>query len=218
MFTHSSPAPGTNVAVTVKDANARLNWFLNKNYLEAQRNKLFRTKQEETAVELMQSPISTEKAYATLGLAIGTFPPPAIFTKIFAESMWHGRINEESIIFFFLFFVMNLVCAVTGYGMGRLLGNAAFSLERSSWTKMFLIFPLLALAWGIATGVAGGVVFFGIGALIAPFFAIPVSLLAFTLFAIFHRILEQGGMIERKHLLPLSFGISFTISAFILGL
>lgn len=216
MFTHSSQTPGTNVAV--KDVNARLNWYLNENYLEAQRNKLFRNKREEAAVELMKHPISTEKAYAILGLAIGAFPPAAIFTKIFAESMWHGRINDETIVFFFLFFVMNLVCALAGYGMGRLLGKAAFSLERSSWTKMFLIFPLLALAWGIATGVAGGVVFFGIGALIAPFFAISISLVAFPLFAIFHRLLEQGGMIERKQLLPLAFGISFTISAFILGI
>jgi hypothetical protein len=195
-----------------------LNWLLSENYLEAQRNKLFRTPQEEAEVELMRRPISSQKAYGVLGLALGTFPPAAIFAKIFGNSIWYGRIEEEAFIILLLLFAMNLVCALAGYGMGLVLGKAAFEFERSSWTKMFIMLPLLAIVWGAVTGAAGGLVFFGFGALIAPFFAIPVSLVAFPVFALLHRLLERGSMIDRKHLLPLAFGISLTISAFILGI
>ena len=165
-------------------------------------------------MELMRYPVSSQKAYGVLGLALGTFPPAAIFTKIF----WNARIGEESFVLFLLLFAMNLVCAVAGYGMGRVLGKPAFELERSSWTKMLLTTPFLALAWGIVTGAAGGLVFFGFGSLIAPFFAVPIALVAFLAFSFLHRLMERGGMIDRKHLLPLAFGISLTISAFILGL
>lgn len=214
MFTHSSPQPCTNIAVN--DVNTRLNWLIKENETEAQSEKLFRSVQEKTNAELMLRPVNTQRAYGILGLALGTFPPAAIFIKMFGNNFSY-RSGEETIVIFLLVFAMNLVCALTGYGMGLALGKSAFSIERSSWTKMFLLFPLLALAWGIVTGAAGGIIFFGFGALIGPLFAIPVSLVGFLVFAILHRLIENGGMIERKHLLPLAFGTSLTISAFILG-
>jgi len=162
----------------------------------------------------MSRPVSAEKAYGVLGLTLGTFPPAAIFTKIF----WNARFDEGTLVILALLFAVNLVCALAGYGMGRVLGKAVFELERKSWSMMFLVVPFLAVAWGITTGALGGLVFFGFGALFGPFFAVPVSLVAFTVFAVLHRLIETGGMIERKHLLPLAFGISLTISAFILGL
>lgn len=216
MFKHSSPAPCTNVAV-MDAGNARLNWLLRENFLEKQNSELFRTTREAMAVELMSRQMTPQKAYGVLGLALGTFPPMAIFTKILS-SMLNGQGNDGAILFFCLFLVMNLVCALSGYGMGLVFGKAIFDLERSSWTKMFLVLPLIALGWGVITGAAGGLAFFGIGALVAPIFAVPVAFVGFLAFAILHRLLENGGMIERKHLLPLAFGISFTISAFILGL
>jgi hypothetical protein len=195
-----------------------LNWLLSENYFANQHNKLFRTAQEKAEMELMRHPISSQKSYSILGLALGTFPPAAIFTKLLGNNIWLGRIEEEAFIILLLLFAMNLVCALAGYGMGSVLGKSAFELERSSWTKMLLTIPFLALAWGIVTGAAGGLVFFGFGALVAPFFAVPTALVAFPAFAFFHRLLERGGMIDRKHLLPLAFGISLTISAFILGI
>ncbi len=175
---------------------------------------MFRTPKEERETGLMLRPVSADKAYAALGLAIGTFPPAAIFTKIF----WNARIEEETLVILILLFAVNLVCAFAGYGMGRVLGKTVVELERKSWSMMFLLVPFLAMAWGITTGAIGGLVFFGFGAFFGPFFAVPVSLVAFTVFAVLHRLIETGGMIERKHLLPIAFGISLTISAFILGL
>ena len=216
MFKHGSSTSCTNIAV-VNDTNTRLNWLLTENFLEKQNKELFRTTQEDTAVQLMNRPVTPQRAYGVLGLALGTFPPMAIFTKILS-GMLNGQGNDGVILFPFLFLVMNFACALAGYGMGKVFGKSMFDLERSSWTKMLLILPLIALVWALITGAAGGFVFFGIGALIAPIFAVPVAVVGFLAFAILHRLMENGGMIERNHLLPMAFGISFTISAFILGL
>ena len=193
-----------------------LGWLVRENYMESQRRKLFRTLQEEEEMKLMPRPRSVEQAYGLLGLTLGTFPPAAIFIRLFGDSFL--RNNSDSFIFVILLLAMNLVCAVVGYGMGRVFGKLNFQLERSSWTKLLLLSPLVGLLWGIITGAAGGLVFFGIGALFGPIFAIPVSMVAFPIFAILHRLLERGGMIERRHSLPLAFGVSLTITAFILGI
>lgn len=164
----------------------------------------------------MLRPRSVEQAYGLLGFTLGTFPPAAIFTRLFGAQIMRADFDE--LIFVILLFAMNLVCAVTGYGMGRVFGKLNFQLERASWTKLLLLSPLVGLLWGIVTGAAGGIVFFGVGAFFGPFFAIPVSMIAFPVFAILHRLLERGGMIERRHSLPLAFGVSLTIAAFILGI
>jgi hypothetical protein len=68
------------------------------------------------------------------------------------------------------------------------------------------------------TGAAGGIFIFIIGALFGAILAAMVGSIAVPAFTIFHRLLKRGEMIERKHFLPLAFGITFIITAFILGL
>ncbi len=70
----------------------------------------------------------------------------------------------------------------------------------------------------IVTGAAGGLVCFGFGALFGPFFAVPVALAAFPVFATFHRLLSRGGMIEARSLWPLAYGVPGVIAATILSI
>ncbi len=77
---------------------------------------------------------------------------------------------------------------------------------------------LIGWLWAIGTGAAGGLVFFGIGAIFGVSFAIPVGLLAFASFMPLHRLLARGGMIEAGHLWPLACGVTMTVTALILGL
>jgi uncharacterized membrane protein YedE/YeeE len=82
---------------------------------------------------------------------------------------------------------------------------------------MLLTVPFFGLIWGFFTGTTGGLLFFGIGAIGGMIWAIPVGMVAFPLFAIFHRLLQCNRLIERGLYLPIAFGIILTIAAFILS-
>jgi hypothetical protein len=94
----------------------------------------------------------------------------------------------------------------------------ARNIEARSWSVMLLLAPLIGLTWGIISGGAGGVIIFVIGALFGAILGGAVGMVALPAFAVFHRLLKRGDMIERRHFLPLAFGITFTICSFILGL
>ena len=81
-----------------------------------------------------------------------------------------------------------------------------------------LMLPLIGAAWGAVAGFAGGLVFFGLGAIAGLICAVPVGIIAFTLFAPLHRLLARGGMIDARHFWPLACGVTMIISALILGI
>jgi hypothetical protein len=197
-----------------------LNWLLSANEHEALRQRLFRNGYEEEQMLLMRHSISTQKAYAFLGLLLGALPPAAIFIRLFGYGLG-GVLNEippAGGALLFLCAVMNVVCCLAGYAMGSALGQRSFEIERSSWSRNFLLMPLLGAGWGAVTGVAGGFFFFGVGAFYGWALAIPVGSLGFLMFAIVHRAFERGGMIETRHFLAIACGVSAIISAVILGL
>ena len=168
---------------------------------------------------LMRRPVSTRQAYALFGMLLGALPPAAIFARMLGYSdSPQSRLGSDMSELFFLFVAMNVVCCLVGWCVGSGLARAALKAERSSWLKMLHTMPLIGAAWGGVTGLAGGFLFFGIGALFGAAFAIPVGAAGFLIFALFHRLLERGGMIETRHFLPLACGITTVIAAFILGI
>lgn len=170
----------------------------------------FQSRREEFEAALMKKPLTTAQAFSYFGLLLGIFPPAAIFFQTLRHNSEPG--------FIILFVFVNLVCAAAGYFSGKLIGNFISSVERQSWSRMLLILPFIGMLWGIIAGGAGGIFIFVIGAFIGAITAAMVGSVAIPAFTIFHRLLKRGEMIEQKHFLPLAFGISLIISAFILGL
>jgi uncharacterized protein (DUF697 family) len=162
----------------------------------------------------MRSPLTSAQAYGLLGLFLGTFPPAAYFIRAISYGLDH---NGSPIVFGMLL-IMNALCALVGWKMGKVFGERAQRLERSSWSKMFLGISLIALGWAWVTGFSCGALVFVIGGLFGAFFAAPVALAGFALFSVLHRLMERGSLMERQHVLPVAVGISLTISAFIMGL
>lgn len=198
------------------DDRRRLNALIRAEAEMRATEQVYRRSKHESAAALMRRPVANEAAWAHFGLALGILPPAAIFYRMF-DYGW--RANElEEFGFFALLLLMNLVCAVAGLKCAACFSRQAFDLERRSWTRMLLLMPLLGALWGLLTGALGGALFFGIGAIGGIFCAVPTGIVAFSLFAIAHRWLERGGMIEQKHLLPLAWGISLTIAAFVIGI
>lgn len=175
---------------------------------------MFRTEQEKLESGLMKNPISTSKVFAYFGLMLGIFSPATIFTRFFMESDFRG---EDSWILGVLALV-NLITAVTGYFSGKLIAKLVTKAENYSWWTMLLLLPLIGIVWGTMSGGAGGIIILIFGAIFGALFGAIVGSIALPLFTIFHRILKKGELIEFKHFLPLSLGITFTICAFILGL
>lgn len=193
-----------------RDAQERLNTLLNINAAIRHEKMLYRTHREEVEAALMKNPLAVKKAFAYFGLMLGTFPPASIFFKIFQN-------NAEPGLVALLLFV-NLICAVVGYFSGKLVGKMVLDMEQYSWNAMLLTLPFIGGFWGIITGGAGGLLIFIIGAFFGAAIAATVGSIAVPAMAIFHRLLKRGEMIERNQFLPIAFGITFIISAFILGL
>lgn len=160
----------------------------------------------------MRRPLSTERAYAFLGLLLGALPLAAVFFKVF------DRMNSYFQMELFLLLVaMNLMGCVFGRFMGKAISVRVYELERASWHRMIVGTLLLGFVWGIVTGAASGVLLYGIGAFIVPFFTAPLGMVAFTLFTLLHRLLVRGDMIDARHFWPLACGITMFIAALVLN-
>ena len=164
----------------------------------------------------MHRPLSTQQAYALLGMLLGTFPPAAIFTRMFGYGLSHWPQRYE-LGLLLLCLAMNVVCCLMGKVMGRVVGQTVeLNQGRPGWARLLSVM-LAAVLWGIVTGAVGGFVCFGIGAFIAPFFAVPVGVVAFTVFTLLHRPLAHGGMIDACYFWPLACGVALSTAAMILS-
>ncbi len=187
-----------------------MSWLINTNAAEEAR---FSRAGLNEQIMMMRRPVSIQRAYALFGMLLGTLPPAAIFYKMF----WRELAYQEPLMLL-LILAMNVACCFAGRFFGSKLSLIVNGFERGSWTKEFFMALSIGWLWAIGTGAAGGLVFFGIGAIFGASFAIPVGLLAFALFMPLHRLLARGGMIEAGHLWPLACGVTLTVTALILGL
>jgi hypothetical protein len=187
---------------------------------------------EQVEVELMRYPLSAETAYRVMGLLLGTLPPAAIFLKLFGYGIFsHSSLVAEMWFLAPLLLAMNIVCAGAGYVMGDVVSRSLISnlwpgrillSEREptghrSWPQFLIRLPFHAAIWGLVTGVAGGILFFFVGAIAGAMYAVPVGVAGFAAFGVLHRLMQRGGMIEARCFLPLALGITAVIAALIMG-
>jgi hypothetical protein len=181
----------------------------------------------------LDHPVSIRTAYSVMGLMLGTFPPAAIFWKLFGYGIDSpSPLIQRNGYLAAVFFAMNVVCAGFGYFVAyqvvpwftrpklqhETLLCEEVPVEYLPWRTFLVLLPMIGAFWGICTGAAGGVIFFGIGAMVAPAFAMPVGFAGFTAFGLAHRWLHREGMIEAYQFLPLAVGITMVITAGILGI
>jgi hypothetical protein len=186
-----------------------MSWLIHETDPDARRRRLVWEKEQGHALA-MQRPLTTEQAYRWFGTFLGLLPPLALFDRALTEG--HGHPGFWPVA---LCAAMNVVCCLVGRWFGGHLGRWAGNPRvRSRASFAFLVF-IMAVAWSVVTGGLGGVLFFGIGAIFGAFIAGPVAFMGFPAFAILHRLISRGGMIEARHTWPLAFGIPLTIAAMI---
>jgi hypothetical protein len=200
---------------TAADIEQRLNALLAANREYASRRLAFNDLREELEARTMVRPITSPDAYALFGLFLGTFPPAAITIKVFAGS---GVFAQPDVIFLALFTIANFVTAGAGFVTGKLVGKAMLDVDKLPWPSYLPLLPLIGLIWGAVSGGVGGVFILVLGALAGAAIGGITAAAAFPAFAILHRVLARGNLIERRHLFPISMGIAITVAAFIIGL
>ncbi len=202
----------------IRNQPERLNAIITANAGIANDKSRYRNNLEIIERDLMKNPLSSEKAFANFGLLLGTFPPLTIFSSFIWQTIKNH--DHENILFITVFLIfINLICAVVGYYSGKkIISKLVSKTENYTWSTMMLLMPLIGVLWGIITGGVGGIFIFVIGAFFGAIIASTVGSVALTTFTVFHRLLKRGDSIDRKHFIPLAFGITATICAFISGL
>jgi len=210
-----NPASIADLDGTNEFVRQRLDLLLQANAEITREKSTFFSEREKLEALMMKNPLSIDKTFAYLGLLLGTFPPAALFTRLFIDArIFRG----EDVWILGIVAIVILISALTGYFSGKFIGNVVFELEKLSWSKMLTTLPFVGILWGIMAGGAGGIIIFGVGAFFGALIGSLVGAAALPFFSIFHRLLKRGDKMENKHFLPLAFGIAFIISAFFLGL
>lgn len=199
----------------------RLNWLSFELSPDTGRRRLVSEREERRTLSMLR-PLSTEEAYRWFGTFLGLFPPFALFARMLGKAVedWvSGGLptHDGAPYWALLFLVMNGICCLVGRKFGGYLGRQAGDPRSRSLPAFLLVSLLFGLFWGVVTGAAGGAVAFLIGAVVGVFVAVPVALAAFPVFAVLHRLLSHGGMIEERQVWPLAFGVPLTIAAVILS-
>jgi hypothetical protein len=207
---------GLHSLVADQGDQSKLNWLLMENERTA-RHPPYLDAREELEMSLMLRPISIKRAYTLFGMLLGTLPPLAIFYKVLDGVDGRPWVYIAQ-AFFILLLIMLAVCCLVGRAMGSVMGGWLAERAGRSRTRMFFASLAAGIAWGAVTGAAGGAPAFGIGAIYGQAFAVAVGIVAFPLFAMLHRPLARGGMIDARHFWPLACGVVMVITALILGM
>jgi hypothetical protein len=164
---------------------------------------------------LMVRPISSKRAFAYFGFMLGAMPPTSMVFKMVAEN----AVREPIHIVFIMFLAWaGFFTGLVGYVTGRYIPSAIGSVSNLRVPNRIAMLSLIGFVWGAISGAAGGLFLFIIGSVVAAFVGGIVGAVAVPIFAALHHLLRRGDVIEVKHFLPISFGISLLLCAFILGL
>jgi hypothetical protein len=202
-------------AVADHGAESRLSWLLEEN-ARAEQGRLSLSAREEEELLSMTKPLSIKRAYTLFGMMLGTLPAVAIFFKVL-DSMGGQWVYAAQLVLILLLFMAG-ICCVVGRAMGAVMGQWLAERKSASWMKAFFEALIAGIAWGAVTGAAGGAPAFGIGAVFGQAYAMSVGMVSFPLFAMLHRAVARGGMIDARHFWPLACGVVTIITALILGM
>lgn len=197
------------------DDTARLDQLLAANAEIAKKRAAFRSDREEFEAAAMKRPLTAEKAFAYLGLTLGSLGPFSIFFNIVLNA---NGFDPGFGLAIGLFLIANTATAAMGFWTGKIVGRAIVSLRSRAWPAFVALSLLLGIAWGGISGGFGGFFLFIIGGFFGAIIGAMAGSVVLPVFAITHRLLASGNLIEMKHFLPLAFGTVLTVCAFILGL
>ena len=160
----------------------------------------------------MTRPIDSRRAFGYFGLMIGSLPPLALFEKL--SLLPHAQ--PDAILL--LIAAAGLVTGIVGFQIGRAYvpGTLRY-ISGFSLPNRFALWSVLGLVWGGISGAAGGLFIFLIGSIFAAIAGGIVGMVAVPIMVALHSTVRVGDFVEAKHFLPIAFGVTLSLCAFILG-
>ena len=191
----------------------RLEYLLRLNAEIALDKDLYRDDGERQRAELMKNPLDSRKALGYFGLMIGSLPPLSLAIKVLLSE------GAGMIVFSVLMAVAGILTGIVGLALGRRFACGALrKMSSFALPNRVALWSVLGLAWGIISGAAGGVVFLLVGSIPGAIIGGMVGAVTVPSMIALHSTVRMGDFIEAKHFLPIAFGITLSLCAFIAGL
>ncbi len=182
---------------------------------EIAREKIvYRNDRERLDAFLMTYPIDSRKAFAYFGLMIGSLPPFALVLKIISETMPPSSIP---IMFLVLLTAAGVMTGIAGYASARFIPSAIDRVSHFGLPNRIALLTLIGFGWGAVSGAVGGLFLFIVGAIFAGIVGGIIGAVTFPVLVVLFSSLRRGDFIEMKHFLPIAFGITLSLCAFILS-
>lgn len=159
--------------------------------------------------------MSSVTVFSTFGLMVGMLPLLAIAFKTISVPI---RVELHHLFFLFLLAISTIATGLVGAALGKGVPTTLDAIRKLRTPNQIAALIGTGVAWGAVAGAAGGVFLFLIGALVGAFIGGFIGAIAVPPMAFAYEVLRRGDVMDSRHFLPIAFGISLTISAFILGL
>jgi MFS family permease len=192
----------------------RLASLLELNAEALRERTMYRSDRERIDASLMTRPVDSKKAFAYFGLIFGALPPFALVFKIIGETTPY---NQSPMLFLVLLSAAGVGTGVAGYATGRIIPSLIERIEKVHVANRLALLALTGFGWGAVSGAVGGLFLFIIGSMFAAIVGGIIGSVALPVLVGLRAPLRRGDFIELKHFLPIVFGITLTLCAFILG-
>ena len=149
----------------------------------------------------------------TVSTMIGSLPPLSLAIKVLLSE------GAGMIVFSVLMAVAGILTGIVGLALGRRFACGALrKMSSFALPNRVALWSVLGLAWGIISGAAGGLVFLLVGSIPGAIIGGMVGAVTVPSMIALHSTVRMGDFIEAKHFLPIAFGITLSLCAFIAGL
>jgi len=165
-------------------------------------------------VALMSCPIDSRKAFAYFGYMIGTMPPAAVAIKAIAAGV---GTEASDALFLILLLTAAAVTGMAGYVTGKYVPGWIGRVSNFRLPNRVAMYSLIGMGWGAISGATGGLFLFVIGSIFGGIAGALIGAITVPILIVSYEALRRGEFIELKHFLPVAFGITLSLCAFILG-
>lgn len=162
----------------------------------------------------MLNPIDSRKAFGYFGFMLGFMPLSTVTLR--AVLMDNVQTSGEA-FFALLFLGAALLTAAVGYAFGKSVPAMIERVRKYRQPNRLALLSVIGLVWGLVAGTAGGLLLFIIGAIFGGIIGATVGAVTVPVFATLHDLLRRGDLIEVRHFVPVAFGITLSLCAFLLG-
>lgn len=208
------PNGRTRTANEDREVEQRLAALLFANAVVARDRRIFRNDRERLEAALLVRPTESKRVFAYFGFMISVMPATTIAVRVasFGDSM-----DPSQLLFVILILGAALLSGTVGYATGKCIPAIIESVGSFRVPNRLAMYSLVGFIWGAIAGSTGGLLLFVLGSIVAGLLGAVVGAITVPILVLAFEGLRRGDSIELKLFLPIAFGITLSVCAFMLG-